>query len=88
MHNRKNCTNSENQVLKAQFHRNIRTYRAIIIRGKKMKQVQPTSLFLGHVNHGNADISLQSRREFYDPMFIHKFNSNMGGKGRFSILGQ
>ncbi|CAO2813836.1 unnamed protein product [Amaranthus hypochondriacus] len=83
MHNRTDCTNSENQVLKVQFHRNIRSYRATITRGKKMKQVQPTRLMLGHVNHGNRrkDSNSVGIQQFYDPMSIHKFNSNMGGQG-------
>ncbi|CAO2813834.1 unnamed protein product [Amaranthus hypochondriacus] len=98
MHSRKDCTNSENQVLKTQMDRNIRTYRVTIIRGKKMKQVQPTRLILGHLNHGNADISLESMnghrpkdsnsvgtQQFHDPMSIHNFNSNMGGQGGLQV---
>ncbi|XP_056698923.1 protein CHROMATIN REMODELING 35 isoform X2 [Spinacia oleracea] len=62
MHSRMGGENIESEVLKSRCHRSVRVLRATIIRGKKMKQMQPSRLMtLGHVqavvNHGTTEFS-------------------------------
>lgn len=60
------CENTEWKVSKSQFHRNVGIWRAMIIRGKKMKQMQPVMLTQAHL----SALTNQGKAEYTDPIAL------------------